>query len=291
MTEQVAVKSIRAEDGRRWLRAHALRRLIVALLAIAVVALAALAVGRIPIRSGPSVANLNAAVNASVAALAASPAVEGVQESYISDHLASATWFDWRPDGTAVVIQRLDVDVAESGWWADPAEGPPSVGTNVTTTIRVLVGATFYEAVQIQGQSSGTWTVLDSQEAPRGALALGLAVLSDGEWVLGVDEKEDGAVEHAISPDGGSTWTLTSPDLDGSVVQRWHIAADGKLTSWSFERLDSDGFESRIADPTTAGRMTFLPVTAPDPMRAPDPDVEPNVTQLGLPESFPMAAP
>lgn len=291
MTEQTAVKSIRAEDGRRWLHFLARRRLIVALLAIAVVALAALAVGRIPIRTGPSVADLNAAVNASVAALAASPAVEGVQESYIFDHLASATWFDWRPDGAAVVIQRHDVDVAESGWWADPAEGPPSVGTNVTTTIRVLVGATFYEAVQMQGQSGGTWTVLDSQEAPHGALALGLAILSDGEWVLGVDAKEDGAVEHAVRSDGGSTWTFTSPDQDGSVVQRWQIAADGELTSWSFERLDSDGFNSRIADPTTAGRMTFLPVSAPDPIRAPDLDDEPNVTQLGLPESFPMAAP
>lgn len=294
MTEQATVESDVAEHlpksrpahGLGWLRLAGFgRRVLVVSVTAAAVALGAFGVARMSFQTAPSVEDLNSAVNAAIDVLAASPAVEGVQESYILDYLASATWFDWRRDGSAIVIQRVDVDVAESGWWADPANDPLRVGANVTTTIRVLAGETLYEATQIQGHSAGQWTAIDSQEAPHGALALGIAVLTEDGWAL-----EDGEVARTANSDGGTTWTLSAPYLDGTVVQRWEIGAGGELTSWSFEYLSVEDIE-KLGDPITAGQMTFVPISHPDPIKAPDADVEPGFTDFGLPHDFPMQDP
>lgn len=261
------------------------------LLAVGTVAAAALVVIAVVRLSTPSgststLHELELAVTSSVESLARSAAVEGLQESYIDGHLGSAVWFDWRPNGEAVVIQSVDTDVTDSGWWVDPGQGPTDVGSGVVTTIWVLTGETFSEATLVDGDPKGVWTARGLEEAPPGPLALGVALLEE-DAPFGLAGIEDGEVSRSANSEGDNTWTLITPHLDGSMIQRWRIAASGDLQSWSFRLVNVD-VEDRIYNPITSGQITFTSTLEPAAIPTPDPGAKPHVNDFDLPSDFPL---
>ncbi len=260
--------------------------LIAAALTVAGLALARPFLGTAPERTA-TLEELDAAVGSAIATLLQSPGVEGVQSSYVREHLASAVWFDSRRNGDVVVVQRVDRDVAESGWWLAPSGSPPAVGRSVATTVRYLVGDLFYEATFANGEPEGGWSVVGRDSAPRGPLAFGLLILTDENYGFGppVGGEE---VTQAGSADGGSVWTLTVPSDDGTAVQTWNIGPTGVLESYSLER---EGFAPPLeagAGPATSGRIVFRPVVDPEPIEAPDAGAPPDLSELDLPDDFPM---
>lgn len=295
MADQAAVESAsgalpksRSPHWLRWPRlAVTGRRVLLVAAALSGVALGAFAIARISLQTAPSLEDLTLAVDAAVDELAASPAVQGVQESYVAEYLASATWFDWRPDGSAVVVQRVDEDVAESGWWADAVGDPPRTGANVTTTARVLVDGTLYEATQSTGQPAEHWSSIDQQDAPSGALALGIAVLTDDGWALDLGTSQDATVSRTTDLAGETTWTLSAPALGGTLVQRWDVAAGGELRKWSFEYTNVESVAA-LAEPFTAGQLTFRPVPRPEPIEPPGEADKLSLADFDLPPDFPM---
>src|SRR5688500_15041335 len=54
--------------------------------------------------AGATVEELRAVVTGATERLAESAGVQGVQTGWIKEYLASATWFDWRPNGDQVVV-------------------------------------------------------------------------------------------------------------------------------------------------------------------------------------------
>ncbi|HUH17214.1 MAG TPA: hypothetical protein VMM85_04640 [Methylomirabilota bacterium] len=230
---------------------------------------------------------LRAAVTSSVDALLQSDGIEGVQVAHIGEHLSGAVWFDSRANGDVAVVQRVDRDVSESGWWLNPADGPPASGRNVLTTVWVLTDSAFSKATFTNGEPDGGWSVTDRDGAPRGALAFGLAILAEQDYPFGLGTA-DGEVTRAESADGGTTWTLTAPYRDGSAVQQWWIHPDGSLRSWSFELVGVSRPLGVDTPPTTSGSVEYTPLTNPEPIPAPDPDSTPDLDGFDLPEDVPL---
>lgn len=230
---------------------------------------------------------LEAAVDSAVEALVEAPGVEGYQEGYIDEYLSGASWFDYRSNGDVVVVQRTDVDVAQTAWWLNPSEGPPATGRNIATTVRVLVGDSFYEAISTSGQGAARWSVTDRDAARRVPLTLGLVLLSGDDRMFG-RPAADGEVTRERSTDGGSVWTVTVPERDGEGIQRWHIRPTGELASWSWELVGVSEPAELESDPTTSGRIEFTLLADPDPIDAPDTEEVPDLTEFALPEDFPL---
>jgi hypothetical protein len=295
MTDQAAVESalhdLPKSRSPHWLRWPRLTgtgsRILLVAAAVSAITLGAFGIARISLRASPSLEDLTLAINAAVDKLAASPAVQGVQESYIGEYLASATWFDWRRNGSALVVQRVDADVAESGWWAAAEGDPPRIGANITTTARVLVNGTLYEATQSTRQPAEHWSSMDLQDAPRGALALGIAVLTDDSWALDLGTSQAAEVSRTTNLAGETTWTLSSAALGGTLVQRWDVAVGGELRNWSFEYANVENVAA-LPEPITAGQLTFHPVARPEPIEAPAEADEPSLADFDLPPDFPM---
>lgn len=196
---------------------------------------------------------LETAVDSAVEALIEAPGVEGYQVAYIGEYLSVSVWFDSRSNGDVVVVQRVDVDVSQTGWWLNPAQRPPGTGRNVGMAVRVLVGDRFYEAISsgsTGGGSGADWSVTDRDEAPRGPLAMGLALLSGDGRMFGLPAT-DGEVTRERAPDGGSVWTMTVPVRDGESIQRWHIRPTGELAAWSSELVGVTEQAELESDPTT----------------------------------------
>lgn len=239
-----------------------------------------------------TIEELDEAITSAIEALVESPGVEGVQLSYIDEHLAAAVWFDSRPNGDVVVVQRRDLDVAESGWWLNPTGGPPATGRNIVTTVRVLAGDAFYQASLRNGQPEDGWSVVGRDAAPRGPLSYGLLILTEEDYPFpfGLLPTGDEEVTHEGSPDGGSVWTVTAPYRDGSGVQRWEIRPGGELGSWSWELVGVTASLDVGTGPETSGRIEFMPLSDPDPISAPDLEADLYLSQFDLPGDFPLGS-
>ena len=235
--------------------------------------------------AGPTPATseeLRAAVESGLEVLRDSPGVEGTSTSSVLGELGAATWFSWRPNGDQVVISRADLDVSESAWWLDPEAGPPARGENVAQLIFVLVGDEYFMA------EGGTWVVQPREEAPPTVSVATGMLDGDALIVEGMTSNPPGGeVTVTRDPDGGSMWTLTAPYRDGSSTSRWDIAADGRLTSWSFELHDVTPTPEDTQF-TTLGHMEFTPLSDAGPIEAPDPNAQPDPAALGLPPDFPL---
>lgn len=297
-----AIPAVTPERGRAWRRLRSLipTPAIAATVVIAIV-LTAIGLGMVQqfVATAPdetanpaetaTMEELDQAVTSAIEVLVQSEGVEGVQLGYIDEYLSGAVWFDSRPNGDVAVVQRVDVDVAQSAWWLNPTEGPPATGRNITTTVRVLVGDAFYEATLTNGQPDDGWSVSDRDAAPRGPLAFGLGLLTEEDYRFGLPT-DDGEVTHAESPAGGRIWTLTAPYQDGNAVQRWHIRSGGELGSWSSELVGVSMPLGLDTDPTTSARIEFTPLSDPDPINAPNVEADPDLGELDLPEDLPLGS-
>lgn len=231
--------------------------------------------------SPASVEELRSALAAATNVLRESRGVEGTMSASIQGELSGATWFLWRPDGEQVVVERVDVDVAETAWWLDPDGGPPGRGANVRETIRVVVESSYYE-----GTASG-WTVGDAVDAPP-ALSLTTGVL-DGEIDLWAEALNDdaGQVTVARLSDGGEEWSLVAAFREGTAVSRWRIGAGGELQSWSYE---TQGVSPTVDDtnPITSSLVQLDMLSQAPTIEAPDVEAPPDAEALGLPPDFPL---
>ncbi len=264
--------------------------------AVVVVALLALLIGPgrnvgpapTPVRSPSGAATiasaeeLEAAVTAAVDALAASDGVRGTHLYSIEHYLASATWFDWRPNGDQVVVERQDIDVS-APWWTDPSGQPLTVGERVATTISVVAAGSYHVA-----REEG-W--LAPLEVPRGPLTYAIGILS-GEIpaIGGLAPNADVVVSRHELQDGGETWVLEI-DLDGETATAdWRIDAEGRLVSYAI-RGDGVAMEPGIDLGTVSNRavIEFTPLDEPQPIPQPDLDAAPDPSAFGLPDEFPLS--
>jgi carboxyl-terminal processing protease len=235
-----------------------------------------------------SVGELEAAVTAGVEFLREGGAVEGIGTASVLGELGSATWFSWRPSGDQVVINRSDVDVTQTGWWLNPEGGPPARGVNITTTIQVLAGDTYYRAAEDVGGPAG-WTTEDRASAPD-VLGLPFPAVLDGTvdpWEWSNRSEADGHATVQRLPDGGAVWTLTRPVRGGSSIEEFRIGPDGALISMSSELV---GVEPNLEDAplVTSGSVELTVLSDAEPIPAPDVDVPPDLSLFGLPTDFPL---
>jgi hypothetical protein len=227
-----------------------------------------------------SIVELREALAAGLEALRDAPGVEGRTTASVLGELSGATWFSWRPGGDQVVIGLTDVDVAESGWWMDPASTPPARGRNVSTSIHVFIADVAYVT------DGDEWAVEDRADAPP-AVSIATGLL-DGELDAGMMPLgPEGEVTVTRAADGAATWSLTGPYRDGIGTAEWQLAADGTLRSWSYEL--SDVTPSVEDAPFVTSSLTeFTPLVDPEPIEAPDTDSPPDPRSLGLPPNFPF---
>jgi hypothetical protein len=231
-----------------------------------------------------SLDELRAAVTESTVRLADSPGVQGVQTAWIEEYLASASWFDWRPNGDQVVVRRSDTDV-QAPWWTDPEGEPLTVGERIETEMNVFLGDSWYRT------EAGSWVVAERTDAPRGPLVYAIGLLT-GE-IPAVPPTEEAAETIATRrdlDDGGQVWVLELSDGEGTWVAEWHIGPDGLLVSFATEGVGVTMFPSEdFGTATQRTRVEFTTLAAPEPIAAPDPDATPDPAVFGLPADFPLA--
>lgn len=239
-----------------------------------------------------TVEELRAELGAAVEALRDAPGVRGLQTASLRDALGSATWFDWRRDGDHVVVLRSDLDVTQTGWWLDPAGSPPATGEQVMTSIYAFIGDQFFFG------SPAAWQSGPRADGPP-VVSYGTGVLDgvidptemlDG-LVLGQPDVTTGTLERRVGTDGSVVWIADTPWRNGTATQRWTIAPDGTLRSWTMDAvgitLDPDGaFNGNL----TSATLEFEVLA--DPARIPTPDLDevPDPSVFGLPNDFPLAA-
>lgn len=260
---------------------------------VAVVAILALVLG--PARDiGPApspsatpsadatVEQLRSAVTAATERLAESAGVQGVQTEWIEEYVASATWFDWRPNGDQVVITRSDIDV-QAPWWADPDGEPLSFGERIQTEMDVIADGSWYWT------EAGSWVLPDDRTPPRGPLAYGIGLLT-GEIpaVPLTAEVTNTIVTRRDLDDGGRVWVMEGRMDGGTWASEWHIGSDGTLVSWASEGVGVTMYPSE--DFGTASRRFVIEFTSmgeADPIRAPE-NPTPDPAEYGLPADFPL---
>lgn len=240
----------------------------------------------------PTIDDLGVALLDAVDILQAAPGVEGRQQVEIDGTIGSATWFDWRPNGDQVIVQRQDLDVTETGWWMVPDGAPPATGQRIYTNIQVVIGDELFFT-----NEAGDWQVAANDDGfPQGAI--GPAIL-DGSilpWrpldgvATWLPDPSDVRVERDDLPDGGVEWELEFQWSGTPLIQHWTIAPGGELRSWILER------EDRLVDPdgdfianVTHASLHFT-ISNGDPIERPDLDAAPDPTPFGLPEDFPLGA-
>jgi hypothetical protein len=238
----------------------------------------------------PTIDDLGVALLDAVDVLRAAPGVEGRQQVEIAGTIGSVTWFDWRPNGDQVIVQRQDLDVTETGWWMVPDGAPPATGRRIYTNIRVKVGDDFFFT-----NEAGDWEVAPRDDSfPTGGF--GPAIL-DGSilpWrpldglVSSLGDPSQARVERDDLPGGGVEWKLAFEWMGAPLSQRWTIGPGGELRSWTFERqdrsVDPDGDFNANA---TLGWLQYT-ITDGDPIEPPDTDTEPDAADVGLPADFPL---
>jgi hypothetical protein len=232
--------------------------------------------------AGATVEELRAVVTGATERLAESAGVQGVQTGWIEEYLASATWFDWRPNGDQVVVTRSDIDV-QAPWWADPEGEPLSIGERIQTEMDVIVDGSWYWT------EAGSWGLPDDRTPPRGPLTYGIGLLTGEIPALPptVDAAETDATRRNLD-DGGQVWVLEGSEEGGTWVSEWHIGPDGALVSWAFEGVGVTMYPSE--DFGTASRrfvIEFTSIDEPDPIEAPE-SPTPDPAEYGLPADFPL---
>jgi len=230
-----------------------------------------------------SLEDYDAALLSAIETLVASDGVEGIEEGYVEGQLASAVWFDSRPNGDVVVVQREDLAVTRYGWLTLPSTDASAAGAEIATTIHVRVGAALYEATLTDGEPDGGWAIIEPYEG----LAFGLALLLDYHE-LG-PPTEVGEVTFEAAAGGGGIWTMTTPYSDGQVVVTWQSGTGGELQSYSYELVGVSG-PNRPFPGLTSGSIRYTPLIDPDPIVPPDPEAAPDPGQFGLPPDFPFEA-
>ena len=249
--------------------------------------------------SAESIDELRTELQAAIGALRAAPGVQGLQTATLRDILGGAVWFDWRSNGDYVLVQRTDLDVTQTGWWLDPAGEPPVMGERVGTIIWAFVADRFFFASGLSSEGPGSWQDFPRSEAPP-VVAYGPGLLS-GEIeatdllagvVIGVPDLSTGTIERRLDADGRVTWTAETPWRGGTATQRWGIAPDGSLRSWTWDivgaTLDPDGaFDGNM----TSASLQFDVLGDPAPIVEPDLADVPDPVAFGLPDDFPLAAP
>jgi len=230
-----------------------------------------------------SVDELREAVMAGLEVLKAKPGVEGVGTSHVLDEVGSVSWFSWRPNGDQVVVTRSDVDVTESGWWRDPTGEPPSRGTNILTTMQVLLGDDYYLAQgDIDDGEHWGWARGSRSDSPD-ILAVPFPAALDGRlnpWTFAPTAEGDVTLESLA--DGGQVWTATSSLREGLVVQEFGIGPDGALRSVSHELV---GVSPALEDPPfTSAFVELTALEDPDPIPEPDTESPPDPAAFGMPD-------
>jgi hypothetical protein len=231
--------------------------------------------------SGATLDELEAEVASAIEKLASSDGVHGLHTLEIGGYLASATWFDWRPNGDQVVITRQDIDVS-APWWTDPAGEPLTVGERVETLIQVLVDDNYTFA------RDETW--ISTTDGPRGPLTWGVGLLQgDVPVILGLNRGLDITVARQEIPDGGVRWVLEA--VDGSGSMEWTIASDGSLSTFGSDGFDvpiGSDFGFDIRNVSTRSRIAFTAVQEPDPILSSDLEDVADPDAFGLPSDFPL---
>jgi hypothetical protein len=227
-----------------------------------------------------TVDELREAVTAGLNALRGKPGVEGVGTSHVFDEVGSVSWFSWRPNGDQVVVIRRDVGVTETDWWRDPAGEPPNRGTNISTTIQVLEGDSYYISEgEVDGDHWG-WARALRSDSP-GVLGVPFPAALDelmNPWRFDID----GEVTVASAADGGRLWTATSPMREGLLVQQFGIGPDGVLRSVSHELIDA--IPPLEDPPITSAQVELTVLRAPAPITQPDADAPPDPAAFGMPD-------
>ena len=229
--------------------------------------------------------DLQGALDVVLASTNAGPGVQGVQVGYIQEHLAAAVWFSTLPSGDWVVYQRVDQGVRESGFWMDGESEPPHIGERVRTTAWVRTADMVYEASMSAGSDKGWTKTAIPADAP---LSVGQAILT------GIVPGSVGYTDHVVSfqadDDGGAQWTLETPYLDGISVQRWTIASNGHLSSYSMRLVDVT-VPPEAFDPSTSVQITFTVISSEAPISAPSigAGLE-SFSGFDLPTDFPLGA-
>jgi len=241
----------------------------------------------------PTIDDLGVALLDAVDVLRAAPGVEGRQQVEIAGIIGSATWFDWRPNGDQVVVQRQDLDVTETGWWMVPDGAPPATGQRIYTFIQAKVGDQSFFT-----NEAGDWQVAGRDDGFRMG-AFGPAIL-DGSippWrpldglVASLEDPAEARVQRDELPDGGTEWELGFEWMGAPLSQRWTIGPGGELRSWTLEREDrSVDPEGRFYDNATHAWLEYT-ITDGDPIKPPDADTEPDAADVGLPADFPLPVP
>lgn len=243
----------------------------------------------------PTIDDLGVALLDAVDVLQAAPGVEGRQQAEIDGVIGAVTWFDWRPNGDQVVVQRQDLDVTETGWWMVPDGAPPSTGQRIYTNIQANVGDEYFFT-----DEAGDWGV-----APRDD-SFGTAILSLGTGILdsailpwrpldglvpSPTDPSEARIERVALPDGGVEWQLEYQWMGAPLIQRWTIGSGGELRSWAFER------EDRSVDPegdfnanATHGWLQYT-ITDGDPIEPPDVEADPDAAAVGAPPDLPLEPP
>ena len=237
----------------------------------------------------PTIDDLGVALLDAVSTLRAAPGVEGRQQVEIDGTIGSATWFDWRPNGDQVVVQRQDLDVTETGWWMVPGGAPPTAGERIYTNIQAKVGDDRFFT-----NEDGAWQVAARDDT---ILAFGPGIL-DGSilpWrpldglVSWLPAESEARIQRGGLRDGGVEWQLEFQWLGAPLIQHWTIGPGGELRSWIFERetrsFDPDG---AFNDNATLGWLQYT-LTDGDPIEPPDTGTEPDPAEFGLPADFPLA--
>ena len=227
----------------------------------------------------PTVADLEVAVSQAIARLTSSPGIEGVQRGFIREYLASSIRFASNLNDAAYVLQQLDRDVLDTGWWLAEDADPPAVNERLTLTVLVSVGDSLYEA-SLDNPAAG-WVVMEGSPLLGGpALALGLLELDDPFRLGAVDSSARVARLQLV--DGGSAWTLTTRVGDGELQQRWEIRSTGVLT-WSTHAIDAT-IPIDPTNPFTSAAIEWRPLEATPTISVPGDSVPDYLESLDLPD-------
>lgn len=229
-----------------------------------------------------SVDELRSAVVDATERLASAGSVFGVHRYEIGGYLASATWFDWRPNGDQIVVTRSDVDVSAL-WWLEPGGEPLSTGVRIEEVIDIVAGGSWYRS------TDGAWEIADREEAPR-ILTWSTAVLSGDIPPIGeLDVRGDLLTTYRQLADGGETWTLESGSDDEPQLVEWTVDADGLLARYRGEGIGlSIASQAGLLVPVHSRVVIDFSWGADvGAIPEPDPDARPEVP-YALPADFPL---
>lgn len=233
-----------------------------------------------------TVEEFNAALTASLGVLGEAPGIEGLEESHIRTYLAGKVWFTIRQRGDAVVVQQTDVDVRDSAWWLTAAS-PPAVGDNVLTEARALVDGVYYEA-SMSDRESQPWRQIERE--PPGALAFSLIFFDDefGPELRKQITPPDADVIRQETANGGEIWTVNFSSNGANTEHRFYVHPDGHLAAWSWQAFEVDVDPADPTVPIDGGKVSYTPLAAPRPLRAPQVGSDLDLTSFNVPDDFPI---